>query len=319
MIVILEGPDGAGKTSLAQEIAAIIDAEIHHEGPPQTEELLQHYATLLDDAFRTQEDVVFDRLHLGEAVYGPLMRGRSRIDELGMELLVKQIKTVGAVTVYCWPPFDRAFYNWKARHKTEYVPDENIYRRVYDAYHTLMQLYPPDFFWDYTKDSEPDLLQKIFNQLPVPYLPGYLGPSNPKVVFVGETANHPTLDLPFFSQDNSSQYFYKGMYAAGWRMSEFGAINAQRPGNVLRMDLKDILEKLRPAVICCLGQRAEKELQKANVRFGEIVRIPHPAYWKRFHARESDAYVYWLREVRDLVHSKQPDIRPVQPGLGPAS
>jgi MoxR-like ATPase len=67
MIVILEGPDGAGKTTLAEQLAKKYGLVYKHEGPPPPKvNVLEYYGQLLDEA--RGKNVVFDRLALGERV-----------------------------------------------------------------------------------------------------------------------------------------------------------------------------------------------------------------------------------------------------------
>lgn len=86
-IVVIEGADGTGKTSL---IDALVDwrddAIVMKSGPPGDNPYLE-YATAIEraiDAARNGKIVLIDRLHLGEAIYGPLLRGKSglSIDEV---------------------------------------------------------------------------------------------------------------------------------------------------------------------------------------------------------------------------------------------
>lgn len=85
MFVILEGVDGAGKSSLAQELylhPMMKNCRLIHKGPPQTNHLLREY--LADIAWYRADDpdesnVVCDRWHLGELVYPQLQRGRTSL------------------------------------------------------------------------------------------------------------------------------------------------------------------------------------------------------------------------------------------------
>ena len=83
VFVILEGVDGAGKSSLAQELYSTMkNCRLIHKGPPQTNHLLREY--LADIVWYRADDpdesnVVCDRWHLGESVYPQLQQGRTSL------------------------------------------------------------------------------------------------------------------------------------------------------------------------------------------------------------------------------------------------
>ncbi|MFE9424304.1 hypothetical protein ACFYNO_15200 [Kitasatospora sp. NPDC006697] len=74
--LVLEGPDGVGKSTLAERLSKEYDFTVVHS--PQTPDhldLTSRYRTILDGTGR----IIFDRCFISELVYGPLYRGRSRI------------------------------------------------------------------------------------------------------------------------------------------------------------------------------------------------------------------------------------------------
>src|SRR5262245_50286103 len=82
--LIVEGGDGTGKTTLAEQIAEHYGAEYQHVGPPRTDMTVfaEHigYAFVLTDEYGS---VVFDRFHLGTFAYGPIFRPEDDIDGIG--------------------------------------------------------------------------------------------------------------------------------------------------------------------------------------------------------------------------------------------
>jgi hypothetical protein len=90
-LYLLEGPDGAGKTSLAERLLTAADADgwetaYLHNGPSGDlpGSLYRHYrAQLLEAAEMAEDGVAYcvDRSWVSERVYGPVYRGHSRITE----------------------------------------------------------------------------------------------------------------------------------------------------------------------------------------------------------------------------------------------
>ena len=73
--LVIEGPDGAGKTTLAQALCASGYAYRHEGPPPPTVPALRYYAGILA---RLEQPTLLDRFHLGELVYGPIVRESRR-------------------------------------------------------------------------------------------------------------------------------------------------------------------------------------------------------------------------------------------------
>ncbi|AEW95196.1 MULTISPECIES: nucleoside/nucleotide kinase family protein [Streptomycetaceae] len=74
--LVLEGPDGVGKSTLAQRLSAQHGFRvIHSPRTPDHLDLATRYREILGGAGR----ILFDRCFVSELVYGPLHRGRSRI------------------------------------------------------------------------------------------------------------------------------------------------------------------------------------------------------------------------------------------------
>lgn len=115
MVVVLEGPDCAGKTTLARALVDTLGLGYHHEGPPpRGVPVGYYYKTIFDQVSRnSRRGVVFDRLALSEEVYGPVLRGRSgfgpgEYDEFAAHVAPR------AVQVLCLPPLKTCLSAWEA-------------------------------------------------------------------------------------------------------------------------------------------------------------------------------------------------------------
>jgi len=75
-LIVLEGCDGAGKTTLAAAFASRYGyAIVHATRTPEGEDLVAKYRVILARPGR----LVLDRSFVSELVYGPLERGHSRL------------------------------------------------------------------------------------------------------------------------------------------------------------------------------------------------------------------------------------------------
>lgn len=86
MILIVEGLDNTGKSTLIKQIRSkiLVDPKtisLHCSSPPNNsnaEWSKLHYTQILSEVSRLNQngwDVILDRSHIGEMVYGPLYRG----------------------------------------------------------------------------------------------------------------------------------------------------------------------------------------------------------------------------------------------------
>ena len=106
-IVVCEGADASGKTTLARHLVERYDARYLHNGIHR--EMWTRHAGALRRAVRLAETrlVVVDRLWLSELVYGRVFRGGPAYD-VGARCFDRVLRRYGAVTVLCAPLDQRA-------------------------------------------------------------------------------------------------------------------------------------------------------------------------------------------------------------------
>jgi thymidylate kinase len=107
MIVIFEGPDGAGKSTMIKEVQATAEAvgtptSVWRAGPfPAGSDAWREYVFPLTSLSASQDWLVLiDRWHLGELVYGPLLRGGSRLSLEQRAWIEGYLRTFGAVMIH---------------------------------------------------------------------------------------------------------------------------------------------------------------------------------------------------------------------------
>ena len=104
MIILIEGPDGAGKTTLAKKLAKLLKFQIVHMSYPKTEEekqnMFQQYLALI--ATSDGQNIILDRCWYSEMVYGPVKRDKSYISLAQMSDLEHcVVNNGGGFIIYC--------------------------------------------------------------------------------------------------------------------------------------------------------------------------------------------------------------------------
>jgi len=136
MLVILEGADGSGKTSLSTRLRKNLDPYIlllRSNGPPHHIEQLASVVNFMKDGPRLIP-VITDRHPLiSEFVYGPILRG-----ECMHSLDVRQMATLfwDSMIVYCRPNY--AALAAGVREETQMEGIVMNHRRIVRAYDDLM-------------------------------------------------------------------------------------------------------------------------------------------------------------------------------------
>lgn len=137
MIIIIEGPDGSGKTTLANYLSKTTGYPIKHRSKPNTPEekaaMMQSY---IDD-IRSNDNIIWDRCFYSEMVYGPVMRDQSYISLEQMWQLEKELLDQGVLVIYCTDDTLTLWERCTARGET-YITSVEQMAALKDKYDLLM-------------------------------------------------------------------------------------------------------------------------------------------------------------------------------------
>lgn len=156
IVVMLEGPDGAGKTTLADELCSKLRLRYHHEGPPKPGSgslqdtyvgvLVRQLAAAKAEGLR---GVVLDRFGLSELCYAPLAGRQDRLGEEGWSALSAELTRLRAVRILCLPSLEACRRAW-ASGREELLGSSDLLNAAWRFYEGRRLTEP----WDHVHDWE---------------------------------------------------------------------------------------------------------------------------------------------------------------------
>lgn len=170
-MIIVEGPDGSGKTTLIESLGlerkrlksirgGVGGTKFNGTGDGvagwggKEPALLAYTRKVIETGAKTQ--VAFDRFHLSEAAYGPLLRQIQEVSDGDLQFLTAFLRDQHIQVVMCLPPFEVTVdnVNREGRERPAYQTAEFLQQ----AYAEFVRLSPwATIVYDYTRDPLPTL------------------------------------------------------------------------------------------------------------------------------------------------------------------
>lgn len=107
MIIVLEGADGTGKTTLANELKKVFSGSMYIHATWSKEldtRMLEYHMSILADAYQFIQKcnlpVILDRLWLSEAIYAQVFRQGSKYPKEAA-VIDKFIEKIGGINIIC--------------------------------------------------------------------------------------------------------------------------------------------------------------------------------------------------------------------------
>lgn len=285
MIIVLEGCDCAGKTTLAKHLCRELQAEYVHFSKPKGK-AGHEYMYFLCQA-NINKNYVVDRFMLGEQVYGPLFRGKSTINQEEQFYIEHKMKAMGCVLFWCDPGLAEIMKNIKIRGDDHVkVKDCKKIRNQYIK--VLQQTTLPVNRYNYTTMSYVNVLliaKKVMQNTVVS--PKVVGNTTaPAVLFVGDELNK---KMPFRSVFYSTSGMFLMRTIMELKLTSFCVCNSKGFGSLSI----DEIHHLGPRNVVCLGENARERLGK-DASF-----VVHPQFAKRFYGK--DAVKRYMKEIKHVL------------------
>jgi GTPase SAR1 family protein len=154
-MIIVEGPDGAGKTTLVDSLVGDLMLD---KGKRATKDRNKLYEVTRQDTYTAlakgvkghKKPLIWDRLFFSEMVYSPLV-GRACEFSAEEQVFVKKIlSTLACPIIMCRPTLDVVEKNVLEADQMEGVK-ENV-RGIYNAYGSVAEDMPWLIWYDYTEE-----------------------------------------------------------------------------------------------------------------------------------------------------------------------
>lgn len=295
-LIIFEGPDGGGKTTMAQRYAYETGARYVHLGPlPRVTErgLARIYLEVMMPALLGIQSVVMDRAWHSEVPYGTVFRkGFDRMGQGNYRMVERVAHRCNPLVVFCDPPFSVMKKTFEGRKEDEYlqkVEQLDLVKRMYQQEWSCTSL--PYLLWDYTNDLESDLYQAIHRHFAETKEPRYhpieqsAGNLHAKVLLVGDQftdlTDHDSINqFPFvhFSKAGCCHWLAMELARAGVSESELCWVNSDQDFMAVGAAMPNLEHMV------ALGGHAAEALRRAGIAI--FTTFDHPQHHKRFKSSE---------------------------------
>ena len=139
MIIIIEGPDGSGKTTLAEKLSRQTKYPILHRTQPKTDEEKKLMMGEYLQTIRSGKNMIFDRCWYSEMAYGPVMRDASVISYPEMYELEEQLAKCGAIIIYATGP-KAALWQRCQKRGEDYITSRDNFNAICENFDKIMSV-----------------------------------------------------------------------------------------------------------------------------------------------------------------------------------
>lgn len=133
-MLIIEGIDGVGKTTLVEYLQTFGMKKFHFDYDYNNMDLLSKYMKLLSI---DNEQLVLDRSFISEMVYGPVMRNNCKLSIDDYTKLLVAYKNSGCKIIYLTAPKEELLKR-RNNDKSDYEIINNYYNELHEKYEEIM-------------------------------------------------------------------------------------------------------------------------------------------------------------------------------------
>lgn len=300
-MLIIEGPDNSGKTTLAKQIAAFYDTEYVASIGPRAD--YDWWITQLKLPPAQLISQVRDRFFFSELVYGPLLRGKLRVNQQQIEVVQSMIQATDPLIITCEFVPDQMQFDSREQLTTfgnQIEINENFHALNFSNYwhihydwrdpvSVVTTLAAIDQWW-MSRDLAVSRRQVLSRGR---------GPLCPHYMIVGiDLADNNTHKIPF-EQSKSAHLVHEFLRDVGVDPVMCYFTNGEKKGSGLSQDnlqylLKEF-EVCRPRMVIGLGKTPSIMLSILSIKH---LSLPHPGYFLR--KNDSQGFLKFAKDKYDV-------------------
>jgi cytidylate kinase len=106
LLILIEGADNTGKTTLASTLAHAASLDYVHQGPPYNTHTVLHHLKFVGRLLEAGTGIVMDRGHWSDLAYGPKYHPENWLGEDGFRLVDDAYRQLGGVAIHAEIPLD---------------------------------------------------------------------------------------------------------------------------------------------------------------------------------------------------------------------
>jgi len=305
-MIIVEGPDSSGKTTLAKELASQFGLNyLKSPGPKTDYDWWMSVLTLPTDQLAK---LICDRFLFSEFVYGPIVRGKIKLSPLEIDLVISMLVTAEPLVVHCELHYNREYFDCRPQ-----LLDWDTNLRAAAAYtHVLRGWNHKVYKWnDWNSHAATcKAVDSYCNQSVVDwqarrkelsYGRGQL--CSPQLMIVGESFSTNNQWKVPFERSRSAQMLHEGLRKAGFTMWDVWFTNVLKTGKGLTSadmtTLKREIELLNPTEILSLGNHASGWVLLTNPPM-PVRKLIHPGWWVR-RSQIAEGYDYYSENLARIM------------------
>lgn len=264
MLIFLEGADGTGKTTLANELLEFLGgpehAEILHRGVPVSHILDEYELPLYNYHTFETKSIICDRWHIGADVYGPLKRNDGGIDPVIGWHMDSFFKAKGAYLVYTEMPLTELAARVIER-GDDYIDPIEI-PAIIARYREAISMTTLPLYGSTTGFHNAEAVAILASSMEIGaaqigMFKSYVGPRRPVKLYVGKS---PT-PIAFMPYENTPSYDI---------IKTLGALNPVHAGFIdCREDLARAWDALYNPFVIALDEDADAACHSAQIPFNK--------------------------------------------------